>query len=103
MLGVGTSIPDNTDLNNYTTIGTYSISTNQRATTISNMPPIKEGGVLRVTAGQNSGVVMQFYSSLDKTWQRRINVGGSDGTNWVRIDNFGCNTLAELKAALAAV
>ena len=26
-----------------------------------------------------------------------------DNASWVRVDNFGCNTLAELKAALANV
>lgn len=28
---------------------------------------------------------------------------GSNWNDWVRIDNFGCNTLAELKAALAEI
>ena len=33
----------------------------------------------------------------------RTRDNANNWTTWQRLDNFGCNTLAELKAALAAV
>ena len=36
-------------------------------------------------------------------WLRTRDYSGTTWSSWVRLDNFGCNTLAELKAALANV
>ena len=57
---LGVAIPDNADLNNYTTNGIYNISSNARAATISNMPSPTAGKliVMRVT---NDKYVNQYF------------------------------------------
>ena len=91
----------NVDMNNYTTNG-IGILDCREGSSVSNAPSgFNDMGILRVTKN-NYGVLQEVFKDGDDTVYIR-NKWGNDWRPWVRIDNFGCNTLAELKAALANV
>lgn len=92
------------NLSNYATSGTYGI--NAGAFTPSDLPSNKcTYGVMHVH--KNGYVTTQdvygITASSKERWQRWSDNGGNSWSSWQRLDNFGCNTLSELKAALANV
>ena len=82
---LGTSIPNNANLNTYTTKGIYNIYTNAKALTISNRP-CDRAGKLVVEAVAGANYICQIYNTYDNTIQafdgvhRRTTYDG--GTNW---------------------
>ena len=54
-------------------------------------------------SGSPSTFKHQYAYSLPDSAVYHRNVWGGGWTDWTRLDNFGCSTLAELKAALANV
>ena len=61
--------------------------------------------VKKTSSGQQFQILHGLMSAtgggyIEVVYERKI---GSPKTPWSRLDNFGCNTLAELKAALANV
>lgn len=70
-----TVIPENDDLNNYTSPGKYSIPTNTRAKLVANTPSI-EGGLLIVTGASREEFIWQFFIGItsNDTFIRRINI-----------------------------
>ena len=92
--GVTSSIGSSDDANDRVNVGTYSAYLSQ------NIP--SNGGVLVVRKAGN--YITQFYYDAQSGGSYTRTKWGSDAwKNWQRSDNFGCTTLAELKAALAAV
>lgn len=79
------SIPENSDLNNYTTVGNYKVTSGATAETIANMP-YQTSGRLAVMQSSYTGVIMQFYianSSISLMIYYRMQASGTWG-NWVR-------------------
>lgn len=68
---LGTTIPDNSNLNDYTTNGIYNVSTNSSAETISNMPYQRAGKlvVMRIAGNQ---YIKQFYIPYGQNDNARI-------------------------------
>lgn len=80
---LGTAIPANSDLNNYTTVGAYNIELDATAKTIANIP-VGNAGKLVVSALRNSSNIKQVYHvySNFKVYSRIYNNGW---TNWTNI------------------
>ena len=90
-LGRGTNIPNNSDLNNYKTIGVYYVLSGSEAATISNSP-VSNGGFKLVV--QHAGITAStaprlFHWLLEQStnnWYVRYYNGSSWGS-WARILN----------------
>ena len=90
------------DINTLSGVGLYWISVGTQQGigsgygTLLNIPGTGGGGTkqrLQYFWDSNNGVLLyRIYKSGGDTW-----------TDWITLDNFGCSTLAELKAALANV
>lgn len=80
---LGTAIPANSDLNDYTTVGAYNIELDATAKTIANIP-VGNAGKLVVCALRNSSNIKQVYHvySNFKVFSRIYNNGW---TNWTNI------------------
>ena len=103
MLGVATTpIPNTDDLNDKKTTGLYGVSP-APATWETLHYPCNEWGVFRVIqcTGYPYGILQELYSYGGSKYQRAFY--NNNWSSWSRMDNFGCNTLTELKAALANV
>ena len=91
---LGTSIPVNSDFDNYTTNGIYNVASNANSATMSNIPVARAGKlvVMRV-AGNN--YVTQLYLTYNETnyndglYRRAYNgdSGSQSWTSWVRFSN----------------
>ena len=107
-------IPENSDLNNYTTIGNYKISSSTVGATIANMPTgIATGGRLLVIGAVGASVNVQIYiTTSGRVFIRRYSSGWyawseiiTDSSTVVQnieteldyinkaIDNYSCNNL----------
>lgn len=113
----GTEIPDNSDLNDYTTPGTYFVSSATHAATITNTPRTDAGYKLVVSYKANSGTLLQFvflngasnnigvrYLNLS-TWGawRWIPYSASLGVLDIEHGGTGSTTAADARTALGAV
>ena len=99
VLGGQKTILSGGNLNDIKTPGTYWIASNS----ITNRPA-DTWGCLKVFQSMY-GLYQEYYcESLQTAVYHRAYINSqSQWTDWIRLDNFGCSTLAELKAALAAV
>lgn len=80
-----TRIPSGSNLNNYTTAGTYYVYSDSDATNISNMPQPASGTLFCVYRSNSSSYLMQIYvttSSVQRVWTRLYNNG--TWTQWLR-------------------
>jgi hypothetical protein len=90
------NIPTSADLNNLSESGIYTCSTG----TPQHAPM---GWALYVHKQDIYSGYYTYQYAISRTeywWRCKVYDNWGD---WHRMDNFGCNTLAELKAALAAV
>ena len=80
-----TRIPSGSNLNNYTTAGTYYVYSDSDATNISNMPQSASGTLFCVYRSNSSSYLMQIYvttSSVQRVWTRLYNNG--TWTQWLQ-------------------
>lgn len=99
------SIPENSDFNDYITIGCWAVYMNSTAATISNIP-VTRAGRLEVSSSTGEGIRLEEYSYLrqkyipynmsNATWERDV-TRGSDNV-W----NFGEWTRTTLNPAASA-
>lgn len=88
-----TSIPSNSDLNNYTTPGTYYTTSSAVSNTIAHTPGSAAGFKLIVNAASSSNYVQQYilYNSSNPTassnniWIRYLDLSNNKQTDWQRI------------------
>lgn len=101
--GIKTILTTSDNLNDIKTQGVYVWSNSGVAGGLPSSYPTSNGsGVLNVINGNESSI--QYLKSRNGSmWKRGWNHVNSVWGPWVRDDNFGCETLAELKAALNAV
>lgn len=101
VLGVGVSLDSGYDLDNIKTVGDYGWGGNDE---VAHAP--KENSTSHMTVRKHTnGVIFQVvYTGIPaEIYTRSYNGYTLLWSSWARCDNFGCNTLAELKAALANV
>lgn len=95
------------DANEIVEPGVYQI--NNGNSLLTNMPTgAYAWGVLIVSSSSsisgNYARQQVYHDNHNNIWARELWGSSTSAWNpWIRIDNFGCNTLAELKAALASV
>lgn len=91
---LGVTIPDNADLNNYTTNGIYNISTNAKAATISHMPSANAGKLIVMRNAGNRYVNQYFlpFFGFDGAYGHKISRRAYDAdastpywTDWTTI------------------
>lgn len=84
----GTTIPNNSNINDYKTAGTYSIGSNASAGTMTNLP-IARAGKLIVMCNTASQYITQFFIPFDAKqgfpYYRSYNGDGSVWRQWVSI------------------
>ena len=101
--GISTAVNSGNDANSLVSPGNYFWGS--YTYTPQNMP-LQMAGWMRVDVFGIMIVQRVFYNfgggSTNPSAYERIK-WGDDWGDWSRLDNFGCNTLAELKAALANV
>lgn len=100
MLGVGSEI-NNVSVDNITTVGTYTF--NPAPGNVTGLPRtgIQASCVLHVTARPNAILWQTLYIGLTpEVWVRAQGVSQGTWESWVRIDNYGSTSLAELASAL---
>lgn len=96
-----------TDFNSITDTGKYFVSAD--SVQLTNMPPTGRPATRGVLIVESKSIGNTFYAEQvykemayeSQIWTRKKE--GEIWSPWVRVDNFGCATLAELKAALAKV
>lgn len=89
------------DLNSYISPGQYVITAQDGSSNLPVAAPITFYIEVKYAAGNRRIQTIVTYNSNEIYERVRTNQG--TWSNWQRIDNFGCNTLAELKAALNAL
>ena len=87
--GFGTAVPNNTNINNMTTIGTYYISTYTNAGTMTNLPIVRSGRLIvsALNTSSNGRLVQIYYPTwndaeiIGKYYMRQLPT--NDGwSNW---------------------
>lgn len=95
---VGTAIPANSDLNDYTDAGVYKISPDSTAATISNIP-IAHGGKLIVMEGVSASETykMQLFIEHENTYYSRRTTGSgwSDWKQFATIDDISPSSVGD--------
>lgn len=81
------TIPDNSDFDNYTTEGTYKITNNTHAATMSNIPAKVAGKLVVMTTAQ-AGRIVQWYIANNTTYNARMYQRFYDGTGWTAWQYF---------------
>ena len=82
----GTKIPQNADLNTYTTVGNYYIALDADAQTISNRPVSTAGRLFVIESFDSSNYKIQLYyqrAIAMGVWQRSTSNNGSSWGDWV--------------------
>jgi len=89
------------DMNNLVTNGVFKITIQN--TTLNSPYATDHTLYLKVETCMGNRLVQTITSYNDNSTWRRTRQNNKTWDAWIRLDNFGCNTLAELKAALANV
>ena len=79
-------IPNNSDINTYTTPGVYAVASDASASTMTNMPRNASGKLIVMVRGNNSAYLQQKYittSDIYIEYVRNYNVG--TWTAWERL------------------
>ena len=88
-------------MNSFVTNGAFKITV--QATTLNTPYTTAQTLYLKVETCKENRLVQTITSFNDHSIWRRTRQNSKAWDAWTRLDNFGCNTLAELKAALANV
>lgn len=83
---LGTDIPDNSDLNTYTTAGNYRVVSDASGATIANLPLALCGKVIVFNNG-NGGIEQFYFANHSPRIFVRTKFGNDAWTNWIEIGN----------------
>ena len=87
---LGTQIPENSDLDDYTTAGVYRVQTGTIASTISNIPLANSGKlIVMVLTGYSNDWLTQIYipNHNDGIYRRRLSDNTGDWSSWINYVN----------------
>ena len=100
--GQSTQYSNVTNVNDYTKPGHYLLDIEAGATSSPDSSTAMTVALRVEYANGNRLIQTLTWFNQNETYQR-LRKNDTGWTSWTRLDNFGCRTLAELKAALANV